>query len=497
MASINAKVKAKTETTHGGATVKIPNAEEQLRRSVMANLLWEGTFYEEGEDIATRIKTLIPSVPPMKVAEIAIEARQLMHMRHVPLLIVREMARLDTHKDFVARTLDQVIQRADELTEFLAIYWADGKQKLSAQVKKGLAQAFTKFSAYDLAKYNRDEKSVKLKDVLFLCHAKPTDGIKGFTKAKRARKNAKWPQDEGSTLFKKLIDGTLESPDTWEVQLSAGKDKRETWTRLLMEKKLGGLALIRNLRNMEQVSVDSQLISESLLNMKTDRILPFRFLTAAKHAPRFEPQLEQAMFKASASKPKLKGKTVVIIDVSGSMYGSRLSKKSEVDRAEGACALASLAREQCENAVIYATAGNDSTRVHKTQLVPARRGMALSQAIYAMSAPLGGGGIFLKQVMDYVAKQEQDVARVIVVTDEQDCSHGSADSPDKAQIIGKTGNYIINVSTDKAGIGYGKWTKISGWSDAVLDYIRVFEEGPDHAESGKQKANRRTSKSLQ
>jgi len=57
---------------------------------------------------------------------------------------------------------------------------------------------------------------VKLRDVLLLCHAK-------------AEKRG------AGALWKKLVENTLESPDTWEVALSAGKDKRETWERLLRE----------------------------------------------------------------------------------------------------------------------------------------------------------------------------------------------------------------------------------------------------------------------
>ena len=163
-----------TEKTHEGAPASRITPKQELRRTIMACMLWEDTFYEDGISIANRIHTLIPKVDPQKVADMAIEAREKMKLRHVPLLIVREMARLSTHKTLVSNTLARVVQRADELTEFVAMYWKDGKQPLSAQVKKGLAGAFTKFSAYDLAKYNRDE-AVKLRDVLFLCHAKPKD----------------------------------------------------------------------------------------------------------------------------------------------------------------------------------------------------------------------------------------------------------------------------------------------------------------------------------
>ena len=53
-------------------------------------------------------------------------------------------------------------------------------------------------------------------------------------------------------MWKRLIAGELAVPDTWEVALSSGANKREAWERLLREQKLGALALLRNLRNMRE-----------------------------------------------------------------------------------------------------------------------------------------------------------------------------------------------------------------------------------------------------
>ncbi|HKZ39633.1 MAG TPA: TROVE domain-containing protein, partial [Candidatus Hodarchaeales archaeon] len=330
MAKVNVPVPS--IKTHEGGTAKRIGPELQLRRSVMACLLWEDTFYESGEDIATRIKNIIPQVAPTIVAGIAIEAREKMKLRHVPLLIVREMAQHKEHKALVSETLSRVIQRADELAEFLAIYWKEKKQPLSAQVKKGLAKAFTKFSAYDLAKYNR-EGAVKLRDALFLCHAKPKD-------------------EEQAAIWKKLVDGTLESPDTWEVELSAGKNKKETWTRLMAEKKLGALAFLRNLRNMQKVDVDRTLMREYFKSLKVERVLPYRFIAAARFVPDLEPELETAMFKAIEGAEKLPGRTILLVDVSGSMRDS-LSSKSDMIRLDAACGLAILGRELCEDIGVY------------------------------------------------------------------------------------------------------------------------------------------------
>jgi hypothetical protein len=35
--------------------------------------------------------------------------------------------------------------------------------------------------------------------------------------------------------------------------------------------------------------------------------------------------------------------------------------------------------------------------------------------------------------------------------------------------------YVINVASNKNGVGYGPWTRIDGWSDAVVEYIRALE----------------------
>src|SRR5690348_5512475 len=118
-------------------------------------MLWESQFYEDGVEIAGRIAELVPKVSAQKVAALAIEAREAMKLRHAPLLLVREMARHASHRALVAATLSRVIQRADELAEFMAIYWKDGKCPLSAQVKKGLATAFRKFDEYQFSKYDR------------------------------------------------------------------------------------------------------------------------------------------------------------------------------------------------------------------------------------------------------------------------------------------------------------------------------------------------------
>jgi len=199
--------------THEGAAAQRVDVKTELRRALLTCLLWEDTFYEKGNDIAKRIAELVARSKPQDAAALAREARDQMQLRHAPLFLTRELARRKGVGRLVAETIEHVIQRADELGEFVALYWKEMKQPLSAGVKRGLAQAFTKFDAYQLAKYNR-ESVVTLRDVLFLCHAKPKDA-------------------EQEAVWRKLVENTLEPPDTWEVALSAGKDKRENFERLL------------------------------------------------------------------------------------------------------------------------------------------------------------------------------------------------------------------------------------------------------------------------
>jgi hypothetical protein len=341
--------------------------------------------------------------------------------------------------------LAEIIQRPDEMTEFLSLYWKDKRQPLAACVKKGLADAFGRFNAYSLAKYNQMDKAVKLRDVLFLTHPKP-DGQKG--------------QPE---LWKKLVDKTLESPDTWEVALSSGVDKCATFTRLLKDGKLGGLATLRNLRNMVESGVDEDLIRERL-KAGCERALPFRFITAAKVVPQLEDAIESAMFAAAKDLEKLFGSTGLLIDVSGSMvcglhgeYGTRNDYTNRIDVATG---LAILVREKCEKVKI----ATFSTRVVE---LPIRRGFALRDAITNSQEHRD---TFLKGALELLRSSSwQNLDRIIVITDEQ--------SQDGCATAWTPNSYIVNVASYVQGVGYEKgWTHINGWSERVLDYIQFLEE---------------------
>jgi hypothetical protein len=203
---------------------------------------------------------------------------------------------------------------------------------------------------------------------------------------------------------------------------------------------------------MKQAGVEEELVVDGLENMQTGRVLPFRFLAAARYAPQWEESLERAMLSSIANQEKLPGRTVLLVDISGSMT-SALSGRSEMLRADAAYGLAILIREICEKAKVF-TFSNELAEV------PARRGFALRDA---MDASQEHGGTYLGKALE---KLREKYDRIIVITDEQ--VHDRVPGP-------RGRGYVINVASNKNGVGYGAWTHIDGWSEAVIEYIAELE----------------------
>ena len=366
------------------------------------------------------------------VADLAIEARNTFGLRHVPLLLLMNL--IQRGGSGVAETINSVIRRADEMTELLHLYKTmNGNDKpLAKQLKKGLALAFTKFSEYQLAKYDRDGP-VRLRDVMFLTHPKPKD-------------------KEQEELFKRVADKNLAVPDTWEVQLSAGANKKETFERLIRQNKLGYLALLRNVRNMMNAGCDVDLVSEAILARKgAELVFPFRYVAAARACPQLEPVIDQALIESIQDAQHFPGRTIILVDVSGSMSWN-LSVKSDMNRMDAACTLASIM--------------NGSIRVfsfsNSVVEVPHRKGMA---GVDAIQRSQRHSGTDLRSAVLYANSLPHD--RLIVITDEQ------SRTPVPDPLVKKA--YMINVASNRNGVGYGSWVHIDGFSESVIRYIQEME----------------------
>ena len=442
-----------------GAYVAQQDAVSLLKRVVMANLLWEDIAYIDGKEVAAQLSELVPQCAPKEVYEIALAARIEQKLRHTPLLLAVEMCRYPGHAKFVGRLLPQIITRADMLTDFLSLYWKrnDGKKTVSHQALKGLAEAFHNFDEYQFAKYDR-ETEVKLRDVMFLCHPTPRN------------------QDE-EILFRKIAERSLSVPDTWEVALSVGEDKKATWERLVSQKKLGALAFLRNLANMRKVSVDRSIIEQGFDSLSSSSLLPFDFLKAARINSEFKHMIEPAMLKAATHQPHLHGKSLFIIDVSGSM-GARISAKSELTRLNCAMAMAILATQVCDEYEMVCTAGDDTSRIgaHEWIQYP-EQGFGIMKQIRDTGTRIGWGGIFTRQCLEWCKDMfsgHKQFDRIIVFSDSQDCDFADKRIPRPFAPF----SYICDVSCNTHGIAYkGVWTaEISGFSEYFLSYIAQYEQ---------------------
>lgn len=460
----------KAYTAPGGWAWPHLTAEQELERSVLAHFLWEDLFYEDGVSHKDRILEISKRAAPAFVSELARRARKDHSLRHIPLILAASLDMRDDVKGsgIVRETVYEVIERPDEMAELLALSCSlrkspvsELKKVMTYSVRRGIADAFGKFDSYQLLKRLGTSDQIKLRDVIALCH--PTPASK-----------------ERSDLYASILDGSARAPDTWEKSMSAGKGGKKTFTELLESGKLGYMALLRNLRKMNQSNVDENLIGEAILARKgAGRVLPMRFISAARHAPKFEPELDRAMVDALQQREKLAGKTLIIVDVSGSMNYQKVSGHSELDALDAAAALAAVAREMCEKPVVYATGGSDIKMVHKTMMIPPRHGMALIDAIKSAPSEVGHGGIFTNQMLEFIADKERGEAdRILIITDEQDVDRSR--NPLTNVPFGHR-NYLLNVAGNKNGIGYGGgWTAhLTGYSEKVLDYIMALERQMD------------------
>lgn len=438
-----------TEKTHEGKSVLPSTPEAELVRTASSCLLFEGTFYESGEDIAERIHRLVLSVEPIFALRLAQSLRHDNGLRHAPLWILNSVldhpGRHAYSKEIAAVIANVAGSRGDLPGELLAMYWKNGKRPLAKALRRGLADAIRSLSSYAMQKYAA-RGPIRLRDVMFMTHVKP-----------QGPAQAEW--------FQLLAEDALPPADTWETRLSAGEDKRAAFASMLADGTLGSLAILRNVRNMTDVGISALTISGALSNA-IDRqrfgIMPFQFLSAAIAAPLAAPYLEAPMMNAVHKyvdeHGKLSGHTLLMVDVSASTQSS-LSERSNLMIWHAESALAVLLREACEDVSIF-----DYNFTY--QQVPPYRGFALVEKIRGP----GGGTLTnecTQRAYEDLIKKGQKVDRIIIVTDEQTSSWDT----NLMHLPKGVNGYIMNIGPYKNGIARGKWTTVSGFSENLVKFI--------------------------
>ncbi|EHQ26380.1 TROVE domain-containing protein [Mucilaginibacter paludis] len=508
--------KTKTQTVnHAGEKAFTLSAEMELYTAVVTWSL-NDSFYEKDEARLNRLRHLIYACEPRFVAKLAVYARTKMYMRSVPLVLVTELAKLHSGDNLVARATAGVVNRADEITELLACYellnQRTGTKKLnrlSKQLQKGLSEAFNRFDGYQFAKYNRDG-AIKLRDALFLVHPRAKD-------------------DAQQELFNKIVNGTLETPYTWEVELSAiGQVHYESdaakalafrakWEELIDSGKLGYMALLRNLRNIQEAGVSYAHFEKVCARLadagevaKAEQF-PFRYLAAYRElinpvvskvpAPGvlakltalmqgsnkgYTGELLSALEKAvQASAVNIKGfdedtRVLLACDVSGSMQVP-VSAKSKILLYDVGLMLAMLLQSRCKNVEVGMFGDK-----WKTISVPRHNILGNVQEFYRREGEVGyatNGYLIIKDIL----QRKVQLDKVFLFTDGQLWnSNNTADHIQtlwlryKAEVSPSAKLYLFDLK------GYGQAPLqilrndvylVAGWSDKVFEVLAALENG--------------------
>lgn len=449
-AGTTSNVRYNAPRTHeGGDAATEVSLEDRLARSVLSTMLWEDTFYEAGVSVAQRISDLAKQADPAYVADLAVRARTEYKLRHAPLLLIDAMTYGPAvGSSLIRETVPKVVNRVDELAELLAIYWRDGRRPIQNNLKKGLRDAFANFDAHQLKKYARRGGSVTLRDVIFLVSPKPRD-------------------EAEAALFKEIADGAARVEGTHERAMrDAGggtfakktqEDKRQVWEDQLTREQIGYLALLKNLRNMVEANVDRDLIKAALLRRRgAHKVLPFRFLQAYEAAPQFEAELDRALIKSVEEAVLVDGneETAVLVDVSDSMNWSKVSAGS-----------VSMTRMKAAATLAVMVPGRRRVFTFSNQIKEVTEGAKGLRGVRAIVESQPHGGTQLGAAVDWV-NDNVPYDRLIVLTDEQ-----SSDYVDPPRNRG----YMVNVSAEEHGVGYGPWVHVDGFSEHVLKYVAAYE----------------------
>lgn len=495
----NFKAKQKNVVTnYEGAKAFSMTPEMELYTAVVTSTLSD-KFYEGGTERVVRIRTLIQKCDALFVAQLAVYAREKMHLRSMPLVLAIELAKVYNGDDLVSRLISRIIQRADELTETLAYYelangrtsQTKGLNKLSKQVQRGVANAFNKFDEYQFGKYNRDG-AIKLKDALFIAHPKAKDAIQ-------------------QAIFDKIVKDELNTPYTWETELSAlGQEKYQNeaekaqaftakWETLIDSNKVGYMALMRNLRNILEAKVSATHIEKVCATLADanqvakSKQLPFRFLAAYRelkdinsgYTPSVLAALEDAVVASVVNMRGFGFDTSIVIacDVSGSMQ-TPISAKSKVLNYDIGLMLGMMLQSKCKNA--QSGMFGDSWKVIN---MPSRSILQNVQEYYRREGEVGySTNGFL--VIEDLLKRQKAVDKVMMFTDCQMWDSMGSNRRISDSWLKYRKNVAPNAKLylfDLAGHGntpldlsQGNGVHlIAGWSDKIFDILAAIEEGGD------------------
>jgi hypothetical protein len=453
----------------------------------VTNMVSENTFYENGKNRDLRFTQLIRQVAledPDWLARFVPYLRDTMNMRSASIVLAAETvhAKLTTP--------------------------VPASKNLPQPVKRGLADAVTRvYNERSLIKYDGGDKAIRFADVLDLVHPEAKAAWQGalYKYAIDDRHKRDLTVGEGSypeslallpvIRMNRGVMGLLSQDEfrsafsaefvenaglTWEQASSKyGKLDAKFWEAMIPN--MGIFAIVRNLRNFEQagISKDAQNLVRSKLSdaetIKKSRMFPLRFFTAfvALNSLTYGRELEEAIDLSLQNVPSLPGRTLIMVDLSGSMDDA-LSDKSEVKRIAPASIFAAALAIRAEHPTLV---GFSET----TKVVPVNKtnSVLLLTKDLVTAVPHMGTQTW-QAVRDHFSGHD----RVIILTDEQaDSYYGMTADPAKV-VPETTPLYTFNVAGYRAGHApSGKKNRYTfgGLSDAAFTAIELLEKGQDEA----------------
>ena len=339
MAKFNFKNTNKTVNRDGFPAYKLQD-KEQLVTAVLTTMFGEQKFYGSTDSDIFVLATVLCGEDPAFVAKLACYARNVANMRSVSHVLACIIAH-EAH-EYTRAVIRNIIVRPDDITEIMSCYLQMYGKPFPNALKREVAKQIQKFDEYSLAKYNSRGMSMKFRDVLRITHPTPKD-------------------EETEALFRKVLDDTLETPYTWETELSEKGNTKEVWDELIASGKVGYMALLRNLRNIVKSGADIKPVLDVLADperVRKSRQLPFRFFSAYRMleqenlmTPEIHRALEKALTVSVENLETIPGRTLIAVDVSGSM-GSYISRKTTVMCSEIAGLLGAMSSRICEDAAV-------------------------------------------------------------------------------------------------------------------------------------------------
>ncbi|MDQ1020500.1 TROVE domain-containing protein [Streptomyces afghaniensis] len=491
--------------TYEGGRGRERDARSELFLLAVSNFVSQRTFYETGAGRDDRFAKLVRELAvtdPAWTAGLLGWLRGEGNLRTASVVGAAEYvkSRLDagaTGGPTGRQVVVSVLQRPDEPGELLAYWTATYGRNVPKPVKRGIADAVRRlYHGTALLKYDTASKGYRFGDVLNLVHAapdpdKPWQGeLFRYALDRRHHPDTAVPpaSDRVLTAHRELMalpvaqrravvtaEGGAErlaaAGMTWETLAGwvQGPMDKAAWEAVIPS--MSTMALVRNLRNFDEAGVSGE-VAERVAARISDpaevarsRQFPFRYLAAYQHAPslRWSYALERALGHSLANVPALPGRTLVLVDRSGSMFWSRLSDRSELNRADAAAIFGTALVLRAERADLVEF-GSTSDRVKF------REGESVLK-ILGRFGDLGG-----TDTTEAVRRHYRKHDRVLIVTDEQYTHHHRGDPTE--QVPAGVPVYTWNLAGYRTGhgpSGTGNRHTFGGLSDAAFRMVPLIE----------------------